>query len=324
MKQGEILKSLAPRKDELARINRYTRRELAQEEVYTFSVVLCDNDIDRDFERFDEEALYTLRDLFIGKTGVFDHDPKAENQTARIYDCAVEQVPGKQTAAGDSYMRLVARAYLPRSKKNEDLILALDSGIQKEVSVGCAVSKNICSVCGADMRSGKCPHQKGKEYKGELCYAVLSGVTDAYEWSFVAVPAQRGAGVIKAWNIGATEEKHLQDITKALCTGGEVTLGVQEAKKLYEHICALEEDAQYGKAYREDLKKNVVRLSALVQPEVKKSVMEGLAGKMDLEELKAFCSAYEKKSAAMFPAAPQLCAVDGYREQAAGNADYNI
>lgn len=324
MKQGQIIKSLAPGEDELALINRYTRRELLREEVYTFSAVLCDNDVDRDFERFDEEALYTLRDLFIGKTGVFDHNPKAENQTARIYACAVEQVPGKQTAAGDGYMRLVAKAYLPRSKKNEDLILALDSGIQKEVSVGCAVSKSICSVCGADMKSGRCSHQKGKEYKGKLCYAVLSGVTDAYEWSFVAVPAQRGAGVIKAWNKQPEEGKQLQDITKALCTGEEVTLSAQEAKKLYEHIGALEEDAQYGKAYREDLKNDVVRLSALVQPEVKKSVMEGLAEKMDLDELKAFCSAYEKKSAMLFPAMPQLCAVDEHREQTVENTDYNI
>lgn len=324
MKQGQIIKSLEPSRDELAQINRYTRRELSEEEVYTFSVVLCDNDIDRDFERFDEDALYTLRDLFVGKTGVFDHNPKAENQAARIYSCAVEQVPGKQTAAGDGYMRLVAKAYLPHSKKNEDLILALDSGIQKEVSVGCAVSRNICSICGTDMKSGACPHQRGKEYKGKLCYAVLSGVTDAYEWSFVAVPAQREAGVIKAWNKKRSEGTYLQDITKALGMGEEVILSAQEAKKLYEYICTLEQDAQYGKVYREDLKNNVVRLSALIQPEVKRSVMEGLAGKMDLDELKAFCSAYEKKSAKLFPAAPQLCTLDERREQTAQNTDYNI
>lgn len=164
---------------------------MSEEEVYTFSVVLCDNDIDRDFERFDEQALHTLKELFVGKTGVFDHDPKAENQTARIYDCTVERITARKTRTGEDYLRLIAKAYLPRSKRNEDFILALDSGIQKEVSVGCAVSGNICSICGEDRKKNACRHQKGKTYGGKLCHDVLTGVTDAYEWSFVAVPAQR-------------------------------------------------------------------------------------------------------------------------------------
>ena len=43
--------------DDLALINQLARRELTADEVYTFAVRLCDNDIDRDFERFDDEAL---------------------------------------------------------------------------------------------------------------------------------------------------------------------------------------------------------------------------------------------------------------------------
>ena len=43
------------------------------EEVYTFSVRLCDNEIDRDGERFDEQTLRELAALFIGKSGIFDH-----------------------------------------------------------------------------------------------------------------------------------------------------------------------------------------------------------------------------------------------------------
>ena len=47
-------------KTTLEKINRFTRRELGEDEVYTFSVILCDNDIDRDLERFSDEALVTL------------------------------------------------------------------------------------------------------------------------------------------------------------------------------------------------------------------------------------------------------------------------
>ena len=46
--------------EELARINRFAKKELRAEEVYTFAVKLCDNEVDRDFERFDRAALEKL------------------------------------------------------------------------------------------------------------------------------------------------------------------------------------------------------------------------------------------------------------------------
>ena len=44
--------SSRPTDEELKLINAYTRRELSADEVYAFTVVLCDNDVDRDNERF--------------------------------------------------------------------------------------------------------------------------------------------------------------------------------------------------------------------------------------------------------------------------------
>ncbi|MEG2038600.1 MAG: hypothetical protein RRZ73_02615, partial [Oscillospiraceae bacterium] len=55
---------------DLELINRYATREFKPEEIYTFRVTLCDNDIDRDFERFTKEALDKLAELFVGKTGI--------------------------------------------------------------------------------------------------------------------------------------------------------------------------------------------------------------------------------------------------------------
>ena len=40
MKTGQVIKSSAPEKGELELINSYTRRELNEDEVYVFSVVL--------------------------------------------------------------------------------------------------------------------------------------------------------------------------------------------------------------------------------------------------------------------------------------------
>ncbi len=43
-----------PAEAELAAINRFAKSPLRAEEVYTFSLRLCDNEVDRDWERFDD------------------------------------------------------------------------------------------------------------------------------------------------------------------------------------------------------------------------------------------------------------------------------
>jgi hypothetical protein len=219
--------------DELACINRFARTPLTAEQVYCFAVRLCDNEVDRDFERFDEAALSTLGDLFVGKTGIFDHQWSAEGQTARIYRTELVREPERRTAAGDGGCWLKGWAYLLRSDKNAELIREIEGGIKKEVSVGCAVRRSVCSVCGAE--SGTCEHIRGREYGGKLCFAELREPTDAYEWSFVAVPAQRDAGVVKKF------------------TGGAGSADLRE----------LEHQARLGRTYLAGLRREVVRLAML-------------------------------------------------------------
>ena len=177
-------------KETLKKINQFTRKDLTESEVYTFSVKLCDNDIDRDNERFSDNALEQLAEKFIGKTGIFDHNPSSANQTSRIYDTEVISEPEKLTKDGRHYKYLRADAYMLRTDENKNLIAEIDGGIKKEVSISCSASKRICSVCGSE----NCSHQKGKD-----CHIILDGITDAYEWSFVAVPAQVNAGVTKKY-----------------------------------------------------------------------------------------------------------------------------
>lgn len=187
---------------DLELINKLTRRPLNAEEVYTFNVVLCDNDLDRDFEVFDLKCLYELKELFLGKTGIFDHDPKGSNQTSRIYFTEVVRDPIKKTKLGQDYYMLKAKAYMIKNEKNKDLIEEIDGGIKKEVSIGCSVSCVKCSICGCNTKKEKCEHVLGNRYiingEEQLCYHVLENASDAYEWSFVAVPAQRQAGVVKS------------------------------------------------------------------------------------------------------------------------------
>lgn len=178
-------------------LNKFTRRTLSADEVYIFDLVLCDNEIDRDGDCFTDDALAALEKRFVGVTGIFDHDPHSSNQTARIFRTELLTDPERKTAAGKPYRFLKANAYMIRTAGNADLIREIDGGIKKEVSVSCAVSEQVCSVCGANLLQKRCAHIKGRSYAGRKCFTLLGGVTDVYEWSFVAVPAQRGAGVTK-------------------------------------------------------------------------------------------------------------------------------
>lgn len=187
---------------ELEKINRFTRRPLSAEEVYTFSVILCDNEIDRDCERFSDSALEKICSLFIGKTGISDHDARASNQSARIYDTELVTDSSRTTKNGEPYKYVRAMVYMVKTDENKGLIAEIDGGIKKEVSISCSASQRSCSICGCDRNTDSCAHVKGREYGGKVCHTVLGGITDGYEWSFVAVPAQVNAGVTKTFRSG--------------------------------------------------------------------------------------------------------------------------
>ncbi|MBP3413182.1 MAG: hypothetical protein J6K89_07965 [Oscillospiraceae bacterium] len=173
---------------DMAAINRLSRKELTAEEVYTFPVRLCDDIVDRDNEKFHPDTLKELATLFLGKPFLFDHIWAASKQTARIYATRVE-TEGSVTC-------LISDVYMLRLSGNEDLIAMIDGGILKEVSVGCAVGKATCSICGKAF--WECDHRRGGVYEGKTCHVILSEAKDAYEASFVAVPAQPAAGVQKS------------------------------------------------------------------------------------------------------------------------------
>lgn len=195
---------------ELKLINRHALEPLEASEVFTFSAVLCDNEIDRQYEHFSLKALHDLQKLFVGKTVIKDHYASADNQVARIY--ATELVEsGKFLASGEPYTQLKAHIYMVRTESNKDLIAEIKAGIKKEGSVGCRVSSSICSICGTDNAKNYCRHWPGRSYEKEggaqVCTFKLDGAKDAYEFSLVAVPAQRKAGVSKSYTGEVVYEK---------------------------------------------------------------------------------------------------------------------
>ena len=278
-KEAQAASSGVPTAVQLERINALAKARLNGEQVYVFSLRLCDDQVDRDFERFDEAALPGLAKLFIGKTGIVDHKWSAENQVARIFETQVVK------EKGISYIK--AWAYIRRGGANDEIIADIEAGIKKEVSVGCAMGRAVCSVCGSEY--GTCGHLKGESYDGQVCCAILQEPVDAYEFSFVAVPAQREAGVLKA--LGGRKRK-LKELAEEFGVQGEYR--------------ALTKEAELGKRYRKELEDNVVRLGLSLELGVAEPVLRSLAGVAAAEDLLALKEALEGRLSEMMPMVTQL------------------
>ena len=278
-KAAEAINSGAPTAVQLEAINAQAKVQLTAEQVYVFSLRLCDDQVDRDHERFDTAALGTLAKLFIGKTGVVDHRWSAEKQIARIFETQVVK------EEGISYIK--AWAYIRRGGSNDEIIADIEAGIKKEVSVGCAMGMAVCSVCGSEY--GTCGHLKGEIYDGQVCCAILKEPMDAYEFSFVAVPAQREAGVLKALGGGKRNLKELAE-----------EFGAQAEYR------ALFKQAQLGARYEKELQDSVVRLGLSLELGVAEPVLRSLAKTAAAEDLLALKTAWEEKLNEMLPVSTQL------------------
>lgn len=278
---------------DLEEINLHAKTPLSQEEVYLFAVRLCDNQVDRDGEFFDRAALEQLAPLFVGKSGIFDHQWSAKYQTARIYRTEVLSEAGVVPESGEVFSYLKGYAYMLRSEKNAALIAEIEAGIKKEVSVSCAVSKHLCSICGHEISDRlHCTHVKGQDYEGLRCVVRLADPTDAYEWSFVAVPAQRSAGVVKSLGEAAALEQAV--LEKALSP--EVSAAMK----------TLFAEAQCGRHYLESLRAEVLRLGLLAQEDISQATLSAIVAKLGEGELAEMKAAFLSQATKKLPLRTQL------------------
>ena len=278
-KATDVMTGGTPTAAQMEAINAQAKAKLSEEQVYVFSLRLCDDQVDRDFERFDTAALPQLAKLFIGKTGIVDHKWSTDAQVARVFQTQVVQEDGV------SYIK--AWAYIRRGGDADGVIADIEAGIKKEVSVGCAMGMAVCSVCGGEY--GSCGHQKGQHYDGQLCCAILKEPMDAYEFSFVAVPAQPNAGVLKGMGAGKRTLKELAD-----------SFGAQAEYR------ALYQDAQLGQQYRHQIQDDVVRLCLALDLGAEEPTLRGIVKTAGAEDLLKLKDALENRLAECMPAVTQL------------------
>ena len=213
---------------------------------------------------------------------------RSKDQSARIYSAEVMTDDTRKTADGEVYTYIKAKAYMVRTESNKDLIAEIDAGIKKETSVGCCVRDISCSICGKNIKTQGCEHQKGKDYGGKMCCYLLSEPTDAYEWSFVAVPAQKNAGVIKSFDPSGEREKL----------------------------------AEMAMEFKDELKTDIVRFASSVIPEMSGSSIEEICDSLSLKSLRDMRDAFRENARKNLPVVRQLdvCGADENNE----NSEYKI
>lgn len=278
-KQTMAQGSGVPSQAQLDAINAQAKAKLTAEQVYVFCLRLCDDQVDRDGERFDTAALPELAKMFIGKTGIVDHNWSSASQVARVFQTQVI------SENGVNYIK--AWAYIRRGGNNDEVIADIEAGIKKEVSVGCAMARSVCSICGSEY--GTCGHQKGEAYDGQVCCAILKDPVDAYEFSFVAVPAQSQAGVLKSLGEG---KRSLKELAEAFGAQNE-----------YKGLLKL---AQMGSQYENKLRSDAVRLCMVLGLEIEEPILRSMTGKIGAEELTKLVGALENKAEQVLPATSQL------------------
>ena len=74
---------------------------------------------------------------------------------------------------------------------------------------------------------------------------------------------------------------------------------------------------------REELEKEVLRFSAMVQPEITEKTMTKALGVLDTKELREFLAAYKEKAKKKMFSAAQLTTA-GKAESAADNTEFSI
>ena len=141
--------------------------DIKAEDLFVYPVRLCDNLKDRDCERFSDEALKSVCSLAVGVVGIKNHEWNSENAHSRIYKAEIEEIDGVKSVIGYAYTMV--------TDSTMEFINNIKSGLLQEVSIGFS-AKSFSEADGV---------------------RIIDDVCDVYEWSFVAVPAQPKAGVVK-------------------------------------------------------------------------------------------------------------------------------
>ena len=96
-----------------------------------------------------------------------------------------------------------------------------------------------------------------------------------------------------------------------------------QAQELLSLVKEWKEQAGWGRSYREKLTGDVLRYSAILQPELPRGVMESAVKGLSVGELSQMAQTYEKMAGEKLPLKPQLAPQQG-RTPGEDNGEFRI
>lgn len=184
-----------PTADQVAAINRYTKKQFVADDLYVREFAVAHTGKDRDGDIFTHAALTDFANTLPGKGLFVEHPTSWRTQGATVgkwFDAQVQTMTvaeAKQllefdidVMAGESTAHvLMASVFLLRTDDSADVINKVDAGIYEFVSIGFDAT-----------RDGHVKTSKGEDA------ATLTAPAEALEASIVWLGAQQGARAIKA------------------------------------------------------------------------------------------------------------------------------
>jgi len=173
--------------EQMAKINALPQvlAELKPEDVIVRGMYLMnDRPMDGVPWAFTARALADAAGLIIGKPVLRNHATFTSNDlpVGRFFDAGTEQADGATQLWVDFFMGNDPECQVIASR--------IDKGIIAEVSPTVFVSREACSICGAEDMD--CDHVPGGEYEGKKCLVLFDGVSDVWEGSLVWAGQQTG------------------------------------------------------------------------------------------------------------------------------------
>jgi hypothetical protein len=173
---------------DLALINTLAPKPLRADQVYIRSMYLCSSQLCiSDGCRFSRQALEEITQKVIGQSVLTGHN-RSSLPLARFFKAIV--VPRGENEEGESIFFVQAWFYWLRDTSGaKDLLLNIDGGVYREVSLAWKFNQWRCSIC--DAQNGMCSHRVGERYNEKLCYRWIDHIVDVLEGSLVYKSADR-------------------------------------------------------------------------------------------------------------------------------------
>jgi len=224
------------------------------EQLYIFSLRMCNNEIDADNDKLSDDFLRQFAEHITNNPIplIKDHTWTADGQIGRVY--RAEVLSDGENSLGEPYTYVLGYAYVAA---DSDIVPRIKLGLLSEVSVGFDGSGYTCSVCGASVKSydSQCPngHIFGSIHEDAPVYRNVNQCLSALECSFVPVPAQDGAEIQSKSKGGERKVKKSEFLKilglKSKKAEGEVTeVAVDEAPVTDEEETKAEETPTETKA----------------------------------------------------------------------------